>query len=305
MKQWKVVVVAFLTAATFWFFNSLNKNYTTSLNYPVEFNFDRDSLVTIKRLPASIELDVTGGGWSLLRKTALFSPEPLNVKLENPVGLATLNWIEMLPIIREQITDLNVNQILEDTLSLRIEPRLKKWVTPALDSSKISLENGYRITSGINLSEDSILVEGPKSFVDTLGTTFTFPITDENIDDDFSEVVEILTPDVHLITSLPNSIEVNFTVEEFLNRQLTVRIDPVNFPGDSTWIMNGSTVQIDYIVQESIDSRFDENDFIVIADFEMMRSSDSTVLPMLTGFPEEAMEISIQPEVIKVIPRER
>ena len=68
-ENWKVVVLAVAGAATFWLFNALNKNYDTRLNYPVVFEFNRDSVVVVTPLAEEINIDVNGGGWNLIRNT--------------------------------------------------------------------------------------------------------------------------------------------------------------------------------------------------------------------------------------------
>lgn len=301
MKQWKVVVVAFLTAATFWFFNSLNKNYTTSLNYPVEFIFNSDSLISVKRLPENIELDVSGGGWSLLRKTAVFSPSPLQIELQNPTTTQLLSWIELLPIVRDQIQDLVVNQILEDTLSVQIEPRLQKWVVPEIDSLHVDLEEDYRLVSSVSIVQDSILITGPKSFIDTLSATYVFRLEETEIDDDFDESVLVEFPFRNLIRSNPAEVRVLFEVDEFLRKEVRVPIEPMNFPEDSSSRIEQGSVMISYVVQRGLDEEYGPADFVVLADFDMMRQSDSMTLAMLTGFPQNALEVKIEPEIIKVL----
>ena len=39
-SKWRVVALCILGATTFWFFNALNKQYATRINYPIEFLYD-------------------------------------------------------------------------------------------------------------------------------------------------------------------------------------------------------------------------------------------------------------------------
>ena len=68
-ENWKVILLSIIGAATFWFFNALNKNYDARISYPLSFSFDRDSVIVVEPLAEEVKIDVTSGGWNLLRKT--------------------------------------------------------------------------------------------------------------------------------------------------------------------------------------------------------------------------------------------
>ncbi len=303
IKHWKVVVVSFLTATTFWFFNSLNKDYTTTLDYPVQFEFNSDSLIAVKKLPQSIELDVSGGGWSLLRKTAIFRPQPLKIDAGALRGKSSLSWLEVLPSIREQISDLNINQILGDTLNIQIEPLAEKWLKPIVDSVAVILRNNHRIISKISIQQDSVLLIGPQSYLDTLGNTFTIALPQMNIDEAFDESVKVVSSG-KLLSATPETINVRFDVGRFNTVSLDVPLEKTNFPADSSFVLAQETIRVDFLVEEAKQQTYSATDFVIMADFNMLRSSDSSVLAILTAYPLEALDVKLTPEIIKVIPNE-
>ena len=65
-RNWKAVVLCMFTATIFWFFNALNKTYTTNINFPLDFEFDRQNFIPVKGLPQFVRLNVleTGGSFS-------------------------------------------------------------------------------------------------------------------------------------------------------------------------------------------------------------------------------------------------
>ena len=78
-KDFKVVIVCIITAATFWFFNALNKTYTTTLSYPVEIDYGVDSLMLTGELPEVLLAEVEGGGWGLMRYRYVLDPVRLSL----------------------------------------------------------------------------------------------------------------------------------------------------------------------------------------------------------------------------------
>lgn len=300
MKQWKVVVIAFVTATTFWFFNSLNKSYTTSIKHPVVFTYDSDSLIAVKSLPTTIELDVSGGGWSLLRKSAWFKPHPIEIQLKNPVGVRYLSWNEMLPIIREQMTEITINRVLQDTLNIQIEPIARKQVQLVVDSARLSIKDAHRLVSGIFLPEPRVTLVGPKSFIDTLGQTYHLRIAEKDIDRPFDQLVSVNVPTKRLIESKPPQVRVKFTVEKFDRLQIELPVEPVNFPLDSSRYLQQNVVTVFFTVQRSKRGEYVKKNFRLIADYRTITRRDTLITPTLVTYPEEILDIELAPQIIKI-----
>ncbi len=305
LKQWKVVLIAFLAATTFWFFNSLNKEYRTSFDYPLRFNYDRDSLVSVRKLPEYISLDVTSGGWNLLRNTAIFSPSPIEVNLEQTKGSTVLSWTELLPSFREQVGDIVINQILQDTLNVQIEPIREKKVKLAVDSLALSLAPDYRVVSRIELERDSVLLRGPASFIDTLRSVYILPVSESNIKNNFDRNVEVWVPLPSIMKSEPTSVAVAFDVAKYERVEISVPVEVIrDARSSSSKNLEQESVSITFYARASQADEFQASDFAIIADLSSLRRSDTLVAPVLTAFPSEALEISFSPELIKLKSRE-
>jgi hypothetical protein len=301
LKQWKVVLIAFATATTFWFFNSLNKQYTTNLKHPVEFVFPNDSLIAVKKLPAEIELDVTSGGWTLLRKSIRYKLPPISIRLKNPVGAKFISWMEMLPQIREQLPEITVNSVLHDTLNIRIEPMAKKKVKIKVDSLSINLKANHRMVSSILIPENEVELTGPKSFIDTIRSEYTIAITEKNISDDFDGPVRISLPKGGLVSAKPALVNVSFSVDRFDRLQIELPITPVNFPTDSSKYLKQNVMTVFFTVQRSLQTEYTKKKFQLIADLKSVSRRDTAIAPVLTKFPPEISEISLSPTKVSII----
>lgn len=300
LNQWKVVLIAFATATTFWFFNSLNKEYTTSLNHPIEFIFPNDSLIAVKKLPSQIELDVTSGGWTLLRKSIRYKLPPITIRLKNPVGVRFISWMEVLPQIREQLPEVVVNRVLQDTLNVRIEPLAKKRVKLQVDSLSILLKENHRLISPIYLATNEVVLTGPKSFIDTLKSVYSISITEENIDEYFDELVNVTLPRGGLVKANPSAVNVSFDVDRFDRLQIELPVEPINFPSDSSRYLRDDLVTIYFTVQRSLQTEYVKKNFRVIADLKTINRRDTVIVPQLKLHPEEIMDISISPTTLSI-----
>jgi hypothetical protein len=297
-KQWKVVLIAFVVATTFWFFNSLNKDYTTHLSYPVEFVFNRDSLVAVRPLPEKIMLDISGGGWSLLRKMKLFQPVPVEIELG--AGNRTLRWMELLPEIREQVQGVVVNRVLVDTLKVNIEPLVTRRMKLKVDTSRLSLATDFRVVSAISLSHPEVAITAPRSFFDTLKSTFTMALVQADINKSFDRQVTIILPKPHLMKVNPEKITVKFDVEQFHRMRIEVPVNRVNFPRAGNVVLADTMAVVHFTVRESLRRKFTAADFALEADFRERNKSDSTVVVDILTAPLDVENVTLEAKKIKL-----
>ena len=302
-KDWKVIVLCVIAATTFWFFNALNKNdYTTVINYPIEFIFDNpnDSLITVKSPPEKIAMDVSGRGWILFRKTFWFNYEPIKIELSSPADTRFLTRGSMLPVIEPQLSDLKVNYIVDDTIFIDIERRVSKKLKVFVDSAAISMEENHRITSSIRYRPDSVLVAGPMSVIKGLPMRMELEIDEDDIDAEFNDRIDANVLQLPLITYYPEKVAVTFEVTEFVKKDSSLPIDWVKFPDIRNLRVSDSVVNIDYLVDRENEERNNGDRFRVSANFSAIDSRDSTILLELEILADNIRDVDFSPRSIKV-----
>ncbi|MEQ8555961.1 MAG: hypothetical protein RLO17_05995 [Cyclobacteriaceae bacterium] len=300
LENWKVVIISLIGATTFWFFNALNKSYDTTINYPVEFTFSQDSNVVMQPLPASIRINVSSGGWNLLRKTSWFNVPPIEIPLEQPDKIKYIDRGKLFPLVVNQMSELKVNHIVSDSLFLFIESKKTKNVLLRLDSTKIPLSPNHRITSPISIKPDSILLIGPSSFIDSLQSEYSLVLNMQNIDDPVNQNIHVNLPN-NLIESEPKEINVSFDVEQFVEEQITVPVELAGFPRDSSRYLETGEVIINYLVADSKKRSFDPSEFVVLVDLSTIDRKDSTIMPILLFHPPEIVDVTVLPDQLKVV----
>lgn len=299
-NNWKVVLLSVIGATTFWFFNALNKNYEARISYPVEFLFDRDSVVVMQPLASTVDIDVSSGGWNLLRKTFWFNVTPIQISLDNPTEIGFYTRNSLLPIVSDQLSELKINYLATDTVYIDIEAKKQKRVVLKVDSMAVDLAENHRITSPISISPDTVLLVGPKSFIDTIGATYQLDIVTRGISNDFKRDVTVNLPEGDLAQSKPEKVRVAFEVEKFERQSIEIVVEPQNFPSDSSAYLSRATVQVFYTVSEQNKKDFTEDDFVVTADYNMLDERTNSVLAILVYSPDPAIEIEVIPENIPV-----
>lgn len=298
--NWKVVVLAILAAATFWFFNALNKNYSTRLNYPLEIVFNQDSAIAIDPLPKKVYLDVNGGGWNLLRKTFWLNTSPIRIELEDPTGLKYHTQSSLVPILSDQLGGLTLNYVVTDSIFINIDEKVTRKLKVAVDSFRIPLEKDFRLVTKINVSPDSVLLTGPKSLLGSFGTIAWGKFSQSNIDSNFDSEISIELPDNGLITPNVARINVQFEVDKYIRHSLNVPLEKLRFPSEENIELQDSVILLTMTVRENNISELNPSDFGVMVDFTARDQADSTIIPSLMYYPDEAYDVELPAQKIKL-----
>ena len=125
-RNWKAVGLCIFAATVFWFFNALNKNYTTNINLPLVFDFDRERYIPIRPLPEVVRFNVTGVGWNLFRRSVGLKFPPLVVPLPQPSDVKKIVGSTLPALVSNQPEGFAINFVLTDTLHVAIARKKKK-----------------------------------------------------------------------------------------------------------------------------------------------------------------------------------
>ncbi|MGI9544662.1 MAG: hypothetical protein ACR2MX_15475 [Cyclobacteriaceae bacterium] len=301
-KNWKLMLLCFLGATIFWFFKALNKeDYTATISYPVTFQYgSQDSLVLVEELPREIEINVSGGGWPLFRKTLGFSKQPLEVTLDQPTKTPYVLGSSLLGSVIQQVRPLRVNGIVTDTLKLHIEKKVIRKIPMLVDSLKIDLAPGFRIIGPVMIDEDTLTVIGPASLVNQLHDLHKIAIPILQIDENYDEFVSLEILDIPSFSYQPDKVRVRFAVGSFVQETQQIPVALRNFPDDSSVVLDRSQVTCSfYFPQQYLDSLSFFN-LEAVADLSKMNPKDSTIIPELTRIPSYLQDVVLDKKPIKV-----
>lgn len=298
--NWKVVALSFAGATTFWFFSALGKDYNFRVQFPVAFEYDRDSLVAVKPLPKYVDLDVSGGGWDLFRESFWFGSDPIIFELDNPATTRYLTRATILPTVTDQLGQYRINFLFTDTLHLDIDQKISRKVNLNVDSTAISMDEDYRIISNITLAPDTATIFGPSSFIDTLGGSFDVVLQSESIDRSFNRFVKLGLPEGWDIYSDPPTVNVQFEVDRFDQLEMVTHVEVQNFPEDSSVYISNPEIKLRFVVQQSLREEYFSEDFNVIVDYNLINPADSAAPAILIFQPEHVLEVETIPDSLTV-----
>ncbi|UXX80081.1 hypothetical protein N7E81_03040 [Reichenbachiella carrageenanivorans] len=277
----------------------MNKSYDTRVDYPLSYTFDRDSVVVIDPLAPQIKIDVTSGGWNLIRKTLRINATPINIPLDNPTEIKFLTRSSLIPMISDQLDGLRLIYVVTDTLFFNIEQRITKKLPVYIDSVAIPLSQSYRMVSPISCNVDSAIVSGPKSTMEQMPAYVQLDFSNKSIDSNFDDELGFFVSD-H-VTVEPNEAAVKFKVGKYLTREISIPIEPLDFPIDSSAYLSNHEIVLYYTIKEEDEDEVTATDFSITADYSMRNMKDSTVIPILMYAHEKALDIVLASDRIKLV----
>jgi len=298
--NWKVVVLAIAGAATFWLFNALNKDYDTRVSLPLEFVFNKDSVVVVTPLAKKVDVDVNGGGWNLLRKSFGLNSSPIKIELDNPTEISYYTQSSLVPIISDQLRGFRLNYVITDTLFIDIEEKVSKKVAVVIDSINIPLESNFRLTSPISISPDSLVLTGPKSLLAKQSPFIFGKFEDDPIKTNFDREVLIDLPASGLIVPETNKVNVKFEIGKYVLHKIEVEVEKLRFPSISVADLSDSIIEISFIIREDEVSNVKPSDFGVTVDYMLLDNADSTIAPTLLFYPDGIDNVQLNPQKLKV-----
>ncbi|MDN5200709.1 hypothetical protein QQ008_05040 [Fulvivirgaceae bacterium BMA10] len=303
-EKWKVVVLCLVTATTFWFLNALNKdNYTTKINYPIQLKFENssDSLVTVASPPEKLSLDVSGRGWNLFRKTFWFNFNPIVIDLKSPADVKFLTKDDLQPIADDQLADLKVNYVIDDTIFFNVERKKTRKVLVHVHEESISTESDFHVISSVNIVPDSVMIEGHSSFIEQLSDTLVLKIDDNDIDQDFDDRISTNIFNNDIVKVHPENVDISFEVDEFKQRTISSAFEMMNFPQDSTLNLSDTLININFKIGDRLLNQLDEREFRILADFKNLNPIDSILPLKMIQVPDIVRDVTLQPDTIKIM----
>lgn len=298
-RNWRAVVLCIFAATIFWFFNALNKSYTTNINFPLSFDYDRENFVAVRNLPGEVRLNVTGNGWDLFKRSTGVKVAPLEIPLERPADVKKIVGNTLQPFFSSQVDGMELNFVLTDTLYVDLEPKAGRWIHLTMDSIQFHLKKGFGLVSDVEIEPDSIFVEGPQPIINRIKEPFKLRLRQRNIDESFSEDVEIDLPESDVIKRDPPTVNIQFEVDRMINLMDSVKLTAENIPPTISYIEE-AWVPVTLEVPEETNMEEVLNDARAVMDLKDFKRGEARILPKVKGLPPYVRVVKIDSVNIKL-----
>jgi hypothetical protein len=224
-----------LLAILFWFLTAMNKEYPTTISYPVRYSRFPEKKVLVNDLPDRLELNVNAGGYTLLKyklrsriAPIVFDVESfsLNTVLGDPSTVYILTSYGK-DRISKQLKDIEILNISPDSLFFQFDDKVSKKV-PVEPDLDITFEKQYMQVGPYLVEPDSVTISGPERMIDTIELVSTVPVTMADVNRSFD--MELEMQPMHKIEYDPLEVWIQVPVEKFTEASVKVQIEGINMP---------------------------------------------------------------------------
>lgn len=298
-----MVVLCIAAATTFWILNALNKdNYTTIVDYPIAWDYDQDNYMAVKPLPETVPIQISGNGWDLLRKYFQLNEPPYIINLEEPSSRNFILTTDLKRPLGDFITPTNLISMLEDSIIFNIDKIELRKLNLVLDTTSFSLAKNIEIEGPIRFSPDQVTVKGPTSILELYEGKFPVTLNENRISQNFQKTVPIsINKNLAEVVSLQEeSVDVSFTVIQFLEGNKRLKVKKINFPRTVSLQNEEITPMITYLVDGSKVTELKDIEFDAILDYRKRNKEDSTIAIEVRPNPSFIKEIIIEPAFVKL-----
>ena len=299
----KVVVLCIATATTFWILNALNKDdYTTVVDYPIEFVFDKEKFVPIEMLPKTIQLEIKGNGWDLLRKYFGLNTTSFPVKLEKPSEKGYFLSSDLKRSLGDFLTPTQLLSVLDDSIKYQIDEIKVLKIKPTLDSTSFTMAKNHRIDSKISFSPDKLTIKGPESILRSMKEGFPISLDESKINSNIKKKVGMTIPSQfgNLISIKEEAVIVEFEVVTLLEGNKRLKLKKLNFPKSVTIPDEDLSFMAYYLVDERKAPELKDMEFEAILDYTKRDREDSTLFVQVNPLPKYLEQIRIEPPLVKL-----
>ncbi|MEJ7643300.1 MAG: hypothetical protein WKF87_01780 [Chryseolinea sp.] len=298
-RNWKAVMLCVFAASVFWCFNALNKRYTTTLTFPITFDFDREHFIAVHPLPQNVRINVTGIGWNLFRRSFGVKVPALVIPLEKPSEVQRIVGSTLPGLFANQLGGFDVNFIITDTLHLAVEPRGSRTVKLEPDVPDRLFRNGYTRTSPIRVTPDTVHLQGPFKLLKSLPSPLFIKIPQRNIDENFSETVELRFINDELIERAPLGVSISFEVDQLIEVKDSVLLKVINAPRQAWQVIERKQLACTVAIPEKAIENYNSDSVRAVLDLTGLTKGVKKVMPVLVGLPEYSKVLKLDSVVIK------
>jgi hypothetical protein len=299
----KVVVLCVAAATTFWVLNALNKdNYSTIVDYPVQWEYDQKNFIPVKSLPNSIQIEISGNGWDLLRKYFKIGGTPYLIQLNSPAEKKYLLTADLKRSLGEFITPTQLQNVIGDTIHYQIDRIVTKTLRPVLDTLGYSLDKNIALEGKVNFIPDQLEITGPSSVLEAFDGKYPVALNATKINSDYSGKVSLTVDEslAKLVQLKQKEIQVSFSVLTYLEGNKRLKIRKVNFPNTVSLPNEELVPVLSYLIEEANLPQLKDLKFEAILDYRKRNRADSTLQLEVNPNPNFLKEVRISPPQIKL-----
>jgi hypothetical protein len=308
-NRFSVFFVFLFFTTLIWLTVKLSKDFTSTLTYQLEFANPPSDLILIDYSDSTIQLGIDARGFELLRhrmkkKSAAVIVDLSGIRLIQ-TGEVVTGTLPTHTLNRKLSAQLGLNRELlflnPDTLYFMLLLEHSKKI-PVTAHFSFDLRAQHMLYDSISIEPDSIFIYGPQSIIDTISAIETHSRNFSDLNESLHASLSLKTYDHLPLKYSHNTVGLNFVVERFTERSITIPITVVCTGGSFTMRVFPEDVTIHCLVAMRDYRRIDPAMFEATVECRPNETpTPSTLRVQLKNYPSFVKVTRIEPERVEYI----
>lgn len=165
-KKIPLLIISIAFSVIIWGTISLSEEYYANVNVPLRVVGFPNGFSIGSEIPENITIKLRGIGWKLFAVN-IGKDVAYNISVKGDSGFIQIKLMDHLTDNRWMLSELDIIDIVPNSLSFSIERRVKKKL-PIVADLNLDYKVGYGLAKQVVLEPDSIVLDGPQSVVNSL-----------------------------------------------------------------------------------------------------------------------------------------
>ena len=303
-KRLVIFSIFVIIAGVFWFLSAMNQEYTTKINYKVEFiDFPAD-VRPASAVPEKLQVTIKDYGYNLIGKTG--SNQPLKISIKK-YAVKDKNDKSKLIISTHLLSDkffpeasgINILSVDPETVIFKVE-KLKTKKVPINMNIDFSCTPLFMQSGKIQIIPDSIIVSGTEKTIKNILFAETEAAKFPDLSDTLRTTCKLKK--INGIKISAKQVKIIIPVEKYTENSVIVPLQIKNCPDSLKLITFPDKITITYKVVLSQFKSVKKEDFILFVDCnEIKKNHPEKLKIMIESYPKFLKSVQISPEFIEYV----
>ncbi|TDJ56448.1 MAG: hypothetical protein E2O46_01045 [Ignavibacteria bacterium] len=233
-KKIPLIIISIAFSVIIWGTISLSEEYYANVNVPLRVVDFPIGYTIGNKIPENITIKLRGIGWKLF-SVNIGKDVTYNISVNEDSGFKQIRLMDHLTDNRWMLSELDIIDIVPNSLSFSIERRIHKKLPIVADLS-LDFKAGYGLAKQIVIEPDSVVIDGPQSVVNSLTEIKTKAIKLSSLDRFTIKNIDFINlPGTSFGTRF---VSVNFDIQRIVDKQFDdIYVEVLDVPPDRDVIL--------------------------------------------------------------------
>ncbi len=275
------------------------------IDYQLKIDNIPENIIITSDVPKEVTPSIEGRGYDVLEYVVNNNDRTIDVDfselIRTDINLSIDNNLWRRLLIKEIGGTLRQVHTTPPTLLFSYSNGQKKRV-PVVYSGKCSTGTQYTLRQ-TTITPDSVDVYAPANKYDSISVILTQPLNFNEVERTFTANIP-LAPDEG-VKVMPENVDINFQVEMFTEKTVTVPIYCENTPSDKIVRTFPTHTSVTFRVIASEFDNITAEDFLVTIDYNKLNESTKSCQLTLATIPNEVSHVRLSPTSVEYVIEKR